>query len=209
MGAQVISSRAKIRHYLADMLKEKVDVGGRVFINRAKSATFIEELPAINITFSDEENKVIVGSEFFPQYYQRNASIIITIAAEEIIAVDDELNTSRKGEDFADYLADQIESALGDDWNLSKRHHDFEENNPEKTGLTFGHQITGSSLYEVEVDSERKIIAMDIRVTFPYEKKARPIKRYGYFESYLADIVRVGATDETVDPVLVSAEGDL
>ena len=170
---------------------------------------FLEELPAVNITFGEEENKVIDGSEFFPKWYECTSSIIATVVCDDIINASDGINESEKGADYIDYLAEQVEQTIGDDWYLSRRHPDYDEDRPEQTALTDGHRITGSSLYEVEVDSERRLLAIDIRIQFRYEKKARPTRRLRDFQTYLADIVRVGATDETVDPVLMSADGDV
>jgi hypothetical protein len=206
MTAQVITTRAKIRHYLAALLRDNVDVGRRVFVNRAKSSLFLNELPAVNITFSDEENKVILGDEFFPKSYRRNAAVIVTIVVEDIIAEGEELNESEKGEDFIDFLSMQVEHAIQSDWRFAKRLPGFDADRP-SGGLTWGHQITGSSLYEVEIENERKIIAMDIRIVFPYETESIPEMRLPDFKTYKADIIRVGTTPETVDPVLMPIEG--
>ena len=91
---------------------------------------------------------------------------------------------------------------------LARRLKDFDPNTNYE-GLTHGNRLVSVTPYEVDTDSERRMLAQDLRWVVPYQTNAFVDKKYDSFEAYKADIIRVGSTAETVDRVLLSAEGEL
>lgn len=200
--------RSKIRHYLINLLKDEVDVGGRVFANRTESPFVQEELPAICVTFTNEPAKVIVGSSYLPKEYEKALGVTISGVVEEGNVPGVELDTGDAGEDYLDWLMGQAEEAINADKRLSKR---LEGYNPatNREGLTFGAVLVNTVTYDVDTKSEKRLIAQDKTFIFPYNTKAYSNIRLNDFLTYYAAIVRVGSTEETVDRVLIAAEGDI
>lgn len=198
-------TRAVIRHYLVDMFKDEVDVGNRVFANRPSDA-FLEELPCLFLFFEDEPTEIIVGDRFGVKVYQRTAQLNVCVVCEGLRTPDE--SAKNKGEDFLDFLGHQVEQAFYNDWRLARRLKDFDPNTNYE-GLTHGNRLVSVTPYEVDTDSERRMLAQDLRWVVPYQTNAFVDKKYDSFEAYKADIIRVGSTAETVDRVLLSAEGEL
>lgn len=204
----ILHPRTKIRHYIAAMLKDKVDVGERVFTCRPTSPLFLQELPAICIYYGEENANVWSGSEFFVKEYRRDLPITITIAVEDIVEPEDDIEESQKGEDYLDYLGVQVENELFYDRQLARRLPDFDPNTNFK-GLTHGSKLDSVDAYDVQTEDERRVIAQDIRMIYPYQSPGYLDLRLFGFNQYYAAIIRVGSTETTTDRVLLAAEGDI
>jgi len=200
--------RTKIRHYIKSLLLEKIDVGGRVFACRPTSPLFLDELPAVCIYYGEETTETWSGSEFIVKEYQRHLPITVTIAVEDIVNPEDDIDTSDKGEDFLDYLGSQVERELFYDYRLARRLPDFDPNT-NFVGLTHGSRLEGVTPYDVETEDDRRVIAQDIRMIYPYLCPGYLDLRLETFAEYNAAIIRVGSTEETTDRVLLAAEGVL
>jgi hypothetical protein len=190
------------------MLKEKVDVGGRVYSNRPDSPLFLEEVPAICVTFGQETNEVFVGTDFKPKEYLRHLTLVITAAVDSAKDPDADINESQEAEDYLDWLMEQVEHAVEDDWRLAKRLTGY---SPTKhtPGLTHGSKQTTTATYEVTTDDERRLLVQDTTYVFPYITHTYRDKRLPDFLEYYAALIRVGSNEETVDRVLLDAEGEL
>jgi hypothetical protein len=198
--------RSEIRHYLINLLREKIDVGGRVFSNRATSPVFLEELPAVCVTLMDESTEVIAGSQYLVKEYRRDLNVTITVAVEEVRDPDSNINENQKGEDYLDYLALQVERELFYDYRLARRLPGFDPNT-NMVGLTHGVRLTGVSTYDVDTEGDRRVIAQDLRFIYPYQSPGYVDLILPEFSEYYAAIIRTGSTEETVDRVLLAAEG--
>lgn len=198
--------RGKIRRYIVDMLRETVDVGGRVFANRPTSAVFQHELPVVLVYFEDEDNQVWVGDSLHQKVLRKNLEVNVTTVVENIYDPTANLDDLRMGEDYLDFLVEQVEDSLHFDHTLARRLPEFDPNH-NFLGLVQGSMQSGSTTYEVETDGERSMIANTLKVTYAYERDTFKDKRFASFDEYLAEIVKVGATSETVDPVLIAAQG--
>ena len=206
--ARTPSTRAAIRHYLINMLKDNVDVGKRVFQNRETSPLFLEELPVVCVKFGHEVNDVIVGSEFRPKEYQRELTVTISAVVDDTINPDVDINENQQGEDKLDWLMEQVEHAIEFDWRLARRLPGFSVAN-KTPGLTFGSRQTGTVTYSVETDDERRLIAQDTTYVFPYNTHTYRDLKLPDFNAYYAAIIRVGSDENTTDRVLLDAEGEL
>lgn len=201
-----MASRAEIRHYLINLLKDTIDVGGRVFSNRATSPLFLEELPALCVTLMDETTEVLAGSTFLVKEYRRDLTAVITVAVEDVEDPAVPINENQKGEDYLDYLAAKVERELFYDYRLARRLPGFDPNT-NMQGLTHGVRLTGVATYDVDTEGDRRVIAQDLRFTYPYQSPGYKDLILPDFNGYYAAIIRVGSTEETTDRVLLAAEG--
>lgn len=199
--------RSQIRHYIINLLREEVDVGGRVFACRPTSPIFLEELPSICVYFGIEENETWIGETFYPKEYRRHLPVAITIAAEDILEEQDTLNVSNRGDDYIDWLGLNVERVLAYDYQLARRLPDFDADKKFQ-GLTNGSKLDSTVPYEVETDTDRRIIGQTLRYIYPYITPVYLDLRLPDFKSFYAAITKVGVTDETVDPILIEMEGE-
>ena len=199
-----INPRTEIRRYIVAMLKDSLDIGGRVYANRP-SPIFLQELPVCLVSFQTEPAKVIVGDRYSPKEYQRDLRVNIDIMVDQPVDPDTSLNESQKAEDYLDFLTWQAEQAMFGDWLLAERLPDYDPNNP--CGLTLGMSLISTDPYNVDTDSDRRIIAQRSQFEVPYETSAYKDLRFSTFEEYNIKINRVGYDENTVDPTLIEAEG--
>jgi len=203
-----VHPRSALRRYLVDLLKDTVDVGGRVFPNRP-SPVFISEVPCVLVHFSTEPTDVIVGDMYSPKEYQANARVNIDFLTDEVINPDAEPNENERTEDRLDFLSHQARQAIFDDWTLAKRLPGFDGNNPKTwTGLSLGMRLVSADPYNMDVDSERRVAAQRDQFEIPYQFSAYKDYRFKDFKEYKAEILRLDYKTAT-DPVLLAAEGDL
>lgn len=198
--------RTPIRKYIVELLKQEVDVAGRVFPNRP-SPLFITELPCVLVYFASETSKIIVGDLHCPKEYERDARVNIDVMAAEAINPDQEINENTNTEDLLDYLSWQIEQAINGDYLLAKNGPEYDEKNP--CGLTLGISLLSNEPYNVETGSEKRIIAQRNHFSVPYNSTAYREYRYKSFDSYNMKIQKVGWDIATIDPTLTEAEGNL
>ena len=200
-------NRGGIRKYLLDLLKAGVDVGGRVYSGRP-APRFLQNLPCILISYGPEEIKVISGSDVSPKQYERRFRLNVDIIAQSTVdeeGGDPEANDT--AEDELDELAGAAEIALSDDWTLGKRLPNW---NPEEgNGLSLGLRIMSTDPYNIGTDEEPRIIAHRLTIEVPYETDAYLDKKFRNFGEYYMAINRVGYDGTTIDPTLISAEGNL
>lgn len=203
--------RTAIRRYAVELLKNKVDVGRRVFPERP-SPIFIQEVPCVLVYFVSEPVDIIVGDTYSPKEYQRNLRVSVDVWTNATIDPEDieenpGVNDSQDAEDRVDYLAWQVERAFSDDWLFAQMLPGYDANNPQ--GLTMGMRLVSTDPYNVDVESETLAIAQSLQWEIPYETSAYVDKKYADFAEYQTDIMRVNWDENTVDPVLLSAEGKL
>lgn len=203
-----MSQRADIRHYITNLLKNNIPIENRVYANRINSPIFLEQLPCICVYFEDEQVEMISGSQFRVKEYQKLLTIAITIVVEDIVVNEDNIDESSKGEDYLDYLSEQVERVLFFDWRLARNLDDFDEEQ-HTNGLTFGSRLLNTTLYDVETESDRRIIAQTIRFLYPYNVAGYLDLRYKDFESFYAAIIRVGSDENTTDRELLEMENNL
>ena len=199
--------RTKIRHYVSNMLKGKVDVGDKIFTSRP-SPVFISEVPCVLIYFQEETNKIIRGDKHNPHEYERDLKLCVDVLVAENIDPDADVNESLDTEDRLDFLGAQVEHRLGDDWTLSQDLPGYNPNDSESDYLSLGIAHEGTSSYNIDVSAERRISAQRATYSVPYITEAYANKKYSTFEEYKADFLEV-KDGETQDHVLISAEGEI
>jgi len=197
--------RTAIRKYVKKLLKNKVDVGDRIYCNRP-SPIFLHELPCVLIFFTAEPVDIIVGDTTNPKEYQRNLRLNIDVITDEPIDPDLELNESDAAEDVLDAMAWQVEMAMADDWTLSKLLPGYDPNAQEVNGLSMGTRLVSTDPYNIDTDSERRLAGQRLQFEVPYETPAYTDKKYTDFLEYLAEFYEV-KDGEVVDNVLTAAEG--
>jgi len=207
MTVPAVRTRAQIRRYAVELLKANVDVDNRVYANRP-SALFLEELPCICVYFESEVTDIVSGDRYRVKEYQRNAQLVACAVVEGNRTPGDESEEGQRGEDFLDYIGYQIEQAFFSDWLFARQLPDFDPNT-NFHGLLLGSKLISVTPYEVDTESDRRMLAQDLHWLLPYRTRGYIDKKYASFEEYKAEIVRVGSTEATVDRVLISAEGDL
>lgn len=201
--------RTPIRKYVRALLRDGVpDVGGRVWSGRP-SPRFLESLPCILISYGPEQTEIISGGERAPKEYERRFRLNIDVIVRDLVdpsvpANDPEENDT--AEDQADLIAGQVEKVLADDWTLGKRLADW---SPEEgAGLSLGLRIISTDPYNIGDNVEPRAIVQRLTIEIPYETPAYIDKKYRTFREYQADIMKPGWDSETIDPVLLSAEGN-
>lgn len=200
-------ARSAIKHYAVNMLKTQIDVGERVFANRP-DPIFLEELPCICVYFDEETTDILSGDRYHVREYQRETMLVVCIVVEDLVAPQTSINISQRGEDFIDYLGYQVEQAFFDDIHFARNLTGFDPNTNVQ-GLTLGQRLLSVAPYEVAIENEKRMIAQELKWVLPYQTPGYVNKKYPTFAEYYADIVRVGSTEETIDRVLIAAEGPL
>ena len=204
---QVLTDRATIRHYIADMLRDEIDVGGRVFMNRP-SAIKSEEMPLVIVMMDESKNDVWSGDPEHVKSYKVQLQVNITVAVEQIADSETTPDMNDAGPDFLDWLSYQVERAFKRDPMLALRLDGYDPNS-NYLGIIHGHRIEGTSTYEVETESEKTILAHQIRIVITYDEDGYVDTRFDNFEQYYAAIIRPGSTEETVDRELIEMQGDV
>lgn len=203
----LVVTRAQVRKYAVALLKANVDVNDRVYANRP-SPGFLEELPAIFVFFESEVTEIISGDRYHVREYQRNAQLVVCSVVEANRIPGDSSEEGQRGDDFLDYVGHQIEQAFFSDWRFARLLPDFDPNT-NYHGLTLGSRLVSATPYEVDTESDTRLLAQDIHWLLPYRTRGYIDRKYKSFNEYKAEIVRVGSTPATIDRVLISAEGDL
>jgi hypothetical protein len=110
-------------------------------------------------------------------------------------------------DDYLDYLGEQVERLLFHEWELFRKLPDYDPTG-DTEGLTLGSALLSTKPYHVNTESGRRVAAQDLTFALPYRSATYLDKRLSDFNSYKADIIKVGADETTTDPVLISAEGE-
>lgn len=200
-------NRKLIRHYAKELLKEQVDVGGRVYVNRP-SPIFLEETPCVLVYPSTEQNTVISGDEYNPKVYQRNLILNTDVLVTEQIRPDTDYLDNQAADDLLDDLCEQVEKAFHDDWYFFRLLKDYDSAEAQG-GLLMGMAQTSTTAYVIDTDGERRIVAQRITWDLPYEDDAFKDKKWPSFNEFYSYFMRVGWDENTVDPILREAKGTL
>jgi hypothetical protein len=200
-------ARTAVREYAVDLVKNNVDVGGRVFANRP-DPVFLSELPCALVYFSDEQNDIIGGDTMRPRVYQRNLRLNVDILVEEQLRPNTNKALNQAAEDLCDKLADQCERAFFNDHLFAKSLPDYDANTNWNIGLLLGSRLAATTPYNTDSDGETRIVAQRLQWELPYDTALQGDKKYKNFLSYKADIIRINSDEDTVDRVLREAEGE-
>jgi hypothetical protein len=200
--AMIDHPRTAILYYAWDLLKSAVDVGDRVYLHRVRGLD-VCDLPAVCLGFESEENDVHSGSAQGPTSYLRTLSLYVDVFAENPI---DPSKTFRV-EDRLGSFSRQVELAFFNDLFFSKRL-STNTNSLSDPGLVSGLVLGSVRLFDVEM-ANRDIVCQRTNFSVSYLDEIYADNKYGFFESYLAEIRKPDWDAETVDPILISAEGDI
>jgi hypothetical protein len=193
--------RADIRHYVRDLLKEGVDVGGRVYACRPYPV-LRGEFECVFVYFASEKNRIIEGQQYVPKTYERTLTLSVDIWVPEKVDPTSGPFENSEAEDRADELGQRVEYLLSQDFRLAKRLDDY---NPDLNyGLSVGISLEETQPYIVDGDAEYRILAQSIKFNVPYHTQATSDKRPKPFEYYQADQV-----DPADGVVLLSTEGKI
>lgn len=198
--------RTAVRHYALSLLKDKIDVGGRVYANRP-SPVFLHELPCLLVFFTAEPVDIIVGDTYSPKEYQRNLRLNVDILTEDPDDLEEPLNASQQGEDLLDALAWQVENAFADDWTFAKLLPGYQTTDTDG-GLLMGLRLVSTDPYNLDTNGERRIMAQRLQFETPYETPAYLDKKYSSFSEYQAQFFEVKDGIKT-DTILLEAEGEI
>lgn len=193
--------RTAILYYAWDLLKDALDVGGRVYLHRSNNLD-VYELPAVCMFFTGESVSPFSGSVQIPDEYLRSASINVDVFAEnpndpeKVFRVEELLNS----------LARQAEFAFFNDVFFSKRL-STNTNSLSDPGLLSGISLTAVEPFEMET-TERILACQRLTFDLSYLDPIFDEKKAAIFDSYLVEIRKVGWDGDTVDPVLIAAEGE-
>ena len=199
--------RTAIRHYAVELLKHKVDLGGRVFANRP-APRFLENLPCICVYFEAEPTTTKVGSGNIPKQQERTLTLNVDILTEDPIDSESEIEMSQKGEDFLDEIALQVEMALYDDKFFAKELDGYDPQDID-SGLIDGVILTNTIPYGMDSGGDRRIIAQRLQWNAIYETDCfRSGKKLPYLNTLNFKINKIGFNSNTVDPTLSEGQID-
>lgn len=201
------AKRAQIRRYITAMLRASVDVGERVFSCRP-DPVFITEVPCLLVYYSDEGVLNYVGDKYNQKITERLLTVNVDVWSDQVIDPDTDPRKNEGGEDRLDWLAYQVELAFWEDQKLAKRLPAYNANTNYQ-GLALGTTLLSVEPDEVSTDGNTRLLVQRMAFQVNYDLEAYQDKKYNSFEEYKADIYRADYTSSTVDPILISAEGDL
>ena len=200
----MIIPRTLVRHYLRALLISAIgeDVGGRVYVGRPNQ-TMRDQLPFVLIMPLVEEIANQGGSQYCPQDYER----VMTATILAVVEQPNDYLQIEGAEDRLDVIGRKIEKAMREDKRFQRRLSSW-TGQISDTGILAGSRLESVSV-DLESESESSIAAMQITYGLLYEDDSDNTKREKDFESFLIELRRVGWDSETVDPILIAAEGDV
>ena len=178
--------RSLIRQYLELLIKTKVAVGDRVFINRdleTSPLTYID-LPCVLIVFNDDSFNPIVGSGNKVDEYENTLDIFII----PVVSISD----SENAQDTIDNLEHDIIRALYDDYKFSKLLANYDSSKEFNDGLTMGHCIKSVTPYVMTSKIEIATIANSININIKYNLQSWSNEKLVDFLSFGIDIKNGG-----------------
>lgn len=203
----IIHKRELVRKYSAELLKTKVNVNKRVYLNRPAPVFFNAEMPCILVHFNTEPVQDVVGDKYHQKEIQRNMRLSVDVLTADTVQRDINDQPNSTAEDEADRISAQIERAFFSDPYFGKALPDYD---PEKIdGLIFGLRLISTDPYTPEQDSDRRFLIMRNTFELYYETPGYIDYRFVDFDNYNIKINRSGWDEETVDPTLLEAEGEI
>ena len=200
-------NRTGIRKYVKNLLRLKVtEVSNRVWFDRP-SSRYLDMLPCVLVSTGPEQVEIISGSENTPKVYLRRLRLQVDILTRNLLSESDEFDpdSNETAEDTADMIAGQTEKCLADDCTLGRLLPTW---NPETgEGLARGLSIISTDPYNIDSDTEVRVLVQRITIEIPYETNAFIDKKFTSFREYFMSINKVGYDSTTIDPILLSAEG--
>ena len=198
--------RTFIIEYLINLLKLKVDVGGRVY-NTELTDINLENLPCVFVYWRNDEGEMHVGDSHRQKVNKRTLPVSIVVCVEEAHNEGgiNHLNPTLKNID--DFCA-QIETALDDDENFEKLLEGYIVGSNTNSNLLFASGYTGTELFKGSWDGGTAILGSEIKYDLVYLKDTFEDKKLNDFESYLINFVKPGFDETTIDPIIIQAEGD-
>ena len=201
--------RTLIWKYALAGLKEKLDLGGRVFYNRPSEVIVKREAPCALLFVPSEKKDLETGDKYIGDSYVRSMRLEVTICEqmkdkEGVEGLQERLDDHTKMiEDYFkndNFFAKQLAAYDPDQWKF-----EFDERG---LGLIAG---LGFDDLQTEIFSENEshFGAQQTSVVLHYQDDGFVTdKKYPYWKGYLAKIMKYGYDESTVDPVLIEAEGD-
>ena len=196
--------RTAITAYTWALLKDNVDIGGKVFPQKPNKA-MLSQLPCVCIYFIAEPVVVSSGDSYVPTQYERQLQLAIDVLVQQQVT-----SSGERIEVRLDQWGRQIEEAISDDPFYSKRLSSCTGNIKTDPGLICGARLTGTTPYDIsEEPGEVTAAAQSLVYELPYLDYAYPEHKWELMTSFMMEIRRVGWDEATVDPVLIASEEDL
>ncbi len=195
--------RMHIRHYVTELLKAKIDVGGRVFANRP-SKVFADELPIVMVAFASENVAPWVGDARRATVQERELTLHVELLAEEPPAANKtNPNEGCEAEDTLDRLSDQVERTLFGDPFLEKNLPNYDPDRLDNEGLATGLRLESVDAFDVNTRSEKRVVGQQLTFVLTYVKDVHAKKRLPNFATYSTRIVN------SADSAVTDAEGEV
>lgn len=198
--------KTAIRYYLQNLLIAEAGFGDKVFIKRINTPLVLEDTPNINIHFGAETRIVSEGSKYFPKCYECELACALTIVSDNQLydETDDIAKTQNQNAmDFVDQKGVEIEQLFQHDWRFARRLPTFDANT-NYFGLIDGYTLEDINTYDIEAANQVTYVGQTLRFVLRYMSKAYLDYRLPELKEIYAAIMRVGYTNETVDPVLLA-----
>ena len=167
----------------ADLDVKKIEIG-------RPHPTKLNDGPIVLIYNGDEEVSVLSGSEYVPTQYKKTFQF----------TVDAITPASPEGDDWLDDISGQIEFAMLADIfleNITKK------DQPAIHGL----KLVRTRPYNIEDESEHTWWGTSLIFETAYDQNAYPDKKTVYLEEYDVEITKTDVDENTIDPILIEAEG--
>ena len=199
-------TQTEVRKYIQALLKDSLDVGGKVFTIRP-SELLQDELPCVTVTYGACMLEAFEGSQHSTKEYECKQTVFIDILAQESHTPSIAIDQAAAAEDLLDSLARQVLLEVGDDSFFNKQYVDYDQDaDNSTTGLVAGHLFRSIEPYNFKGKDNKVFIGNRMELQVEYREVVAKVKRAVPFDSANMKINKSGYDDDTVDPTLLESQ---
>ena len=189
-----MNQRSFIRNAVVAILS-KADLDVKKIEQSKPTPDLLNQVSVVTVYNGTETPSIISGTEFVPQQYQKQFQLHIDVITTDL----------PNAEEWLDEQSGKIEDALGADPFLERI---TKEIDPEAcTNFMMGARLEDVSPFSSESDAEHVWYGTGITYTYIYDQSVVPDWKLKEFLSYFVQITKTNVDQNTVDPVLIEAEG--
>jgi hypothetical protein len=195
-----VSRRSAIRLYAQALFKNSCAVSSRVFHNRSVARLLETELPAISLSLASGKKMIIVGNESYPKTYKEEITLWVTVVTSDVA---DAQRDDCPGVLIHDALCESVSDAMANDRWFSKLLPGYDPDDDSPGLLMFSvEETTDFDVQDLESGAQVSVSEIAFRLGVQWDHKVS--EQWAEFYAFLIGINRVGWTEATIDPTLIS-----